>query len=76
MCVVKQQMKVPQVQHPGVGEQRLAYVEGLIDDATVQITAGVLWMHASMLKAFFQRVLNLEDMHVGAYVRERGHIAS
>ena len=31
-AVVKQRMRVPQVQRPGVGEQRLQYVETLIDE--------------------------------------------
>ena len=32
-AVVRQQMRVPQVELPAMGEQRLAYVEGLIDNA-------------------------------------------
>ena len=64
-AVVKQQMRVPQVHPPGVGEQRLAYVEGLIDDAMVQITAGDIVNACQHAQGFFQRVLNLEDMDVG-----------
>ena len=37
-AVVKQRMRVPDVQRPGVGEQRLQYVEALIDEAMDQIT--------------------------------------
>ena len=37
-AVVKQRMRVPEVQRPGVGEQRLQYVEALIDEAMDQIT--------------------------------------
>ena len=37
-AVLKQRMRVPQVQPPRVGEQRLAYVQGLIDESMGLIT--------------------------------------
>ena len=38
-AVLKQRMRVPQIQPPRVGEQRLAYVQGLIDESMGLITA-------------------------------------
>ena len=37
--LLKQRMRVPQVQPPRVGEQQLAYVQGLIDESMGLITA-------------------------------------
>lgn len=65
-ALVKQQMRVPQVQPPRVGEQRLVYVEEAIDDAMEQITAGDIVNAGQHAHGFFQRALNLEDMDVGA----------
>lgn len=62
---VKRHMRPPVVVPPGVGEQRLVYVENLIDNAIPII--GVqdcvnCWQHS---QGFFQAVLNNEDMSVG-----------
>ena len=65
-AVVKQGMRVPQVQRPGVGEQRLQYVEALIDEAMDQITVQNIVNSCQHSQGFFQRALNLEDMNVGA----------
>ena len=52
-AVVKQRMRVPDVQRPGVGEQRLQYVEALIDEAMDQITVqNIMRIHVSILKVF------------------------
>lgn len=63
---VKQRMRVPQVRPPGVGEQRLQYVEALIDDAMGRITVQDIVNSCQHSQGFFQRALNLEDMNVGA----------
>ena len=65
-AVLKQQMRVSQVQPPGVGEQRLAYVQGLIDDSMGIITVQDIVNACQHAQGFFQRALNLEDMEVGA----------
>ena len=65
-AVVKQRMCVPDVQRPGVGEQRLQYVEPLIDEAMDQITVQNIVNSCQHSQGFFQCALNLEDMHVGA----------
>jgi hypothetical protein len=65
-AVVKQRMRVPQVQRSGVGEQRLQYVEALIDEAMDQIALQNIVNSCQHYQGFFQRALNLEDMNVGA----------
>ena len=65
-AVVKQQMRVPQVHRPGVGEQCLQYVERLIDEAIGQITVQNTVNACQHSQGFFQRALNMEDMNVRA----------
>ena len=65
-AVLKQGMRVPQVQPPRVGEQRLAYVQGLIDESMGLITVQDIVNSCQHALGFFQRALNLEDMEVGA----------
>ena len=65
-AVVKQRMRVPQVQRLGVGEQRLQYLEALIDEAMDRITVQNIVNSCQHSQGFFQRALNLEDMNVGA----------
>lgn len=62
---VKQRMRVPPVQPPRVGEQRLAYVEGVIDESTRLITPQDIVNSCQHAQGFFQRALNLENMEVG-----------
>ena len=50
-------MWVPQVQPPRVGEQRLAYIEGVIDARHCHFK--------SACSRFFQHALNLRDMKLG-----------
>ena len=65
-AVLKQRMRVPQVQPPRVGEQRLAYVQGLIVESMGLITAQDIVNSCQHAQGFFQRALNLEDKGVGA----------
>ena len=62
----KQWKRVPQLQPPGMGEQRLEYVEGLIDDFMGLITLQDIVNACQHAQGIFQRALNLEDMEVGA----------
>ena len=61
-AVVKQHMRVPQVQRPGVDEQRLQYVKRLIDEAMEQTVQNIVnaCQHS---QGFSQRALNLADMN-------------
>ena len=67
-AVLKQRMWVPQVQPPRVGEQRLAYVQGLIVESMGLITAQDIVNSCQHAQGFFQRALNLEDKGVGAWI--------
>ena len=67
-AVLKQRMRVPQVQPPRVGEQRLAYVQGLIVESMGLITAQDIVNSCQHAQGFFQCPLNLEDMKVGAWI--------
>ena len=67
-AVVKQRVRVPVVHRPGVGEQRLQYVDALIDEALRNITVQNIMNSCQHSQGFFQRALNLQDMHVGACV--------
>ena len=57
-AVLKQRMRVPQVQPPRVGEQRLAYVQGLIVESMGLITAQDIVNSCQHAQGFFQRALN------------------
>ena len=59
-------MRVPQIQPPRVGEQRMAYVQGLIVESMGLITAQDIVNSCQHAQGFFQRALNLEDKGVGA----------
>lgn len=62
---IKERMRVPDVAAPGVGEQRLVYVENLIDEALLTVT-GQNCVHAVQHStSFFAAALNTEDMQVG-----------
>ena len=67
-AVLKQRMRVPQVQPPRVGEQQLAYVQGLIVESMGLITAQDIVNSCQHAQGFFQCPLNLEDMKVGAWI--------
>ena len=63
--LVKNQMKVPNVMPPAVGEQRLAFVETLIDRAMGQVTNRDCANCCQHAQGFFRAVLNGENMQVG-----------
>ena len=52
-AVLKQRMRVPQVQPPRVGEQRLAYVQGLIVESMGLITAQDIVNSCQHAQGFF-----------------------
>lgn len=62
---VKQHMRVPDVQPPRVGEQRLQYVEGLIDQALQIITPNDIVSSCQHSNGFFPAALNMEDLSPG-----------
>ena len=70
-CVVqneksqKRHMRVPAVVCPGVGEQRLQYVETKIDEAMATITQQDCARCCQHTQGFFAAVLRNEDMAPG-----------
>lgn len=62
---VKNQMRVPQVSPPNVGEQRLQYVENLIDSAMASVTNEDCNNAAQHANSFFPAALAQENMLVG-----------
>ena len=62
---VKSAMVVPIVSGRAVGEQRLVFVEGLIDRAMDQITNRDCVNCCQHSQGFFPAALNSEDMHPG-----------
>lgn len=63
--VVKREMVVPNVSGHAIGEQRLVFVEGLIDSAMNQITNRDCINCCQHSQRFFPAALNSEDMHPG-----------
>ena len=61
-------MRVPQVQPTRVGEQRLAYVLGFIDESMGLLTVQDIVNLCQHAQGLFQRALNVEDMEVGAWI--------
>ena len=59
-------MRLPDIAPPHLGEQRLLYVENLIDEAFLTITGQDCVNAVQHSNAFFAAVLNMEDMEVGA----------
>ena len=53
-AVLKQRMRVPQVQPPRVGEQRLAYVQGLNDESMGLITVQDIVNSCRRAQGFFR----------------------
>ena len=62
---VKNEMKVPNVIPPAIGEQRLAFVEALIDRAMCQVTNRDCANCCQHAQSFFNAVINGEDMQAG-----------
>ncbi len=58
-------MRIPEVNPPRVEEQRLQYVEGVIDTAMDVIISRDIGQTCQHSQGFFQAALNLEDMGVG-----------
>lgn len=63
---VKSAIGIPTVEGPGVGEQRITYLEGLIDDAVPTVTNSDCARSAQHSTSFHASVLNLEDMSPGS----------
>ena len=63
--VVKRRMRVPEVAPPRVGEQRLRFVEDLIDNAVATLTVEDCVRSAQHTNGFFPAVLAEEDMQPG-----------
>lgn len=62
---VKSQMEVPNVNPPNMGEQRLQYLETLVEQAKGTISVGDCTRAVMHSTTFHQMALNLEDMPVG-----------
>ena len=62
---IKRHMRVPAVVRPGVGEQRLQYVETKIDEAMATITQQDCARCCQHTQGFFAAVLRNEDMAPG-----------
>ena len=62
---VKRHVSVPAVAHPGVGEQRLQYVEQNIDNAMATIIHQDCASCCQHAQCFFEAVLYNEDMAPG-----------
>lgn len=62
---VKSAVQIPQVEGPGLQEQRLVYLEGLVNEAKNSITAGDCARAAQHASSFFNSALDMEDMNVG-----------
>ena len=64
-ATLKRGMRVPQVNPPNVGEQRLAYVESLIDEGMESVTTRDVVNASQHSQGFFHAASNLQDMSVG-----------
>lgn len=62
---VKAELRIPIVNPPGVGEQRIVYLEAAIDRAKELITGGDCSRAAQHSTTFHNDALNLLDMRVG-----------
>lgn len=62
---VKSNMTVPTAYPPNVGEQRLAYLEGVIDNSKTQISTADCSRAIQHTTTFHPKALALEDMPVG-----------
>lgn len=62
---VKANLRIPQVQPPGVGEQRLIYLENVIDEAKTTIVGGDCARAVQHTTTFHPAASAMEDMQVG-----------
>ena len=62
---VKSQLRVPEVEPPRVGEQRIAHLERCIEEAMATITNGDCSRAAQHSTTFQSDVLELRDMRPG-----------
>lgn len=63
--VVKSQMEIPNVNPPNIGEQKLQYLEGLVDNAIQAISLGDCTRAIIHSSTFQQVALDLQDLPVG-----------
>lgn len=62
---VKTNLTIPNFNAPGVGEQRLVYLERVIDQAKATITGGDCARAVQHTSTFHGIVLNMNDMQMG-----------
>lgn len=65
-AVVKRHNRVPEVTIPGVMEQRIVYLENLIEEAIPQVTISDCANAIQHASTFFAMAINYEDMPAGA----------
>ena len=63
--IVKQRIAVPIVNAPGLAQQRLEYLEGVVNDSKGEIVAGDCARAAHHTTTFHAPALALDDMNVG-----------
>ena len=63
---VKNSIRIPIVSPPGVGEQRLVYLEEAIDEAKALISGGDCGRAVVHAASFYTDAMNCVDMRVGA----------
>lgn len=64
-CLVKSKLEIPTVVPPGVVEQRLQYLEGIIEEAVCEITQGDCARAVQHSTSFHILAANLENILVG-----------
>ena len=62
---IKNRLRIPMVEVPGVGEQRLVYLEEVIDEAKGIIVGGDCGRAAQHTTVYHAAALGMEDMQVG-----------
>lgn len=65
-AAVKRANRTPVVTGPGVVEQRIQYLEGILADAISEATPYLCSQAIFHSIAFHRRAINLEDMEIGA----------
>ena len=62
---VKSELRVPQVQGPQMGEQRLVYLENIVQESINGLSDQLRSRAHQRTTAFHSEAINLEDMSVG-----------
>ncbi len=62
---VKNHLRVPQVEAPGVGKQRLVYLENIVDQAKDKIVADDCANAIRHTKSFHSAAIAMDDMCEG-----------